>query len=104
VGVDGQPLRRSLPDPRRKDTDFDGLTDKEEFDFRTARCACNARGPKSLYGSGNLLRSSPALGTEQALPCNADSDCTGSDGVLHVGSCKDATQCTFDGVAWTCPV
>jgi len=106
VGVDGEPLRRSLPDPRREDTDSDGLTDKEEFDFRPDRCACDARGPKALFGSGNLLRSPAAGATEQALPCNSDSDCTGASGVLRVGSCKDASRCTFNSAAgtWDCPV
>lgn len=105
VGVVGQPLRRSLPDPRRKDSDFDGLTDKEELDFRSLHCACDARGPKSLYGSGSLLRSATVGATEQAQPCNADSDCILPGGALRPGSCKDATQCTLDTTTgqWSCP-
>ena len=99
--MDGELLRRVLPDPRRRDTDGDGLTDLEELDLRTTRCACNARGPKQLFGSGNLLRTASPSGTEQGQPCNADADCGGT-----AGACRDATTCTrnADGVTYTCPV
>jgi hypothetical protein len=41
VGVVGQDLRRVFSDPRLPDTDRDGLTDREEQDFRRVQCACD---------------------------------------------------------------
>ncbi len=93
VGVVGQPIRRVFPDPRLRDSDGDGLTDLEEQDLRVTQCACDAMGPKSLLGSGRLLREPnltlPFLETG-AQPCRADSDCL-------PGSCVDATHCSAIG-------
>ena len=105
VGVEGEPLRHVQPDPRRKDSDGDGLSDKEELDLRPAYCACNARGPKSLFGSGKLLSTATPTAPEQGRPCNADADCRLPGQPLVLGSCKDATDCTPTvGGGWTCPV
>jgi hypothetical protein len=91
VGVVGQPIRHVFPDPRLRDSDGDGLTDKEEQDLRDVQCACDAMGPKSLLGSGRLLREpalmAPFLETG-AQPCRSDSDCGGAS-----GSCVDAVHC-----------
>lgn len=90
VGVVGQPIRRVFPDPSLRDTDGDGLTDKEEQDLRVVECACNAIGPKSLLGSGGLLRGdAPADG---AMPCRTDDDCGGV-----ADSCVDAVHCDSAG-------
>jgi len=95
VGVVGQPIRRVFPDPSLRDTDGDGLTDKEEQDLRIVQCACNAIGPKSLLGSGGLLRGdAPADG---AMPCHTDDDCGGV-----ADSCVDAVHCDADGLE-ACP-
>jgi len=96
VGAVGQPVRRVFPDPRLRDSDGDGLTDREEQDLRIVQCACDAMGPKSLLGSGSLLRDpSGAFGTEAgAQPCQADSDCPGT-------ACLDATHCS--AVGGPCP-
>ncbi len=40
VGVEGQSLRRVFSDPRFVDSDNDGLTDREEQDFRRVQCEC----------------------------------------------------------------
>ena len=97
VGVVGQPIRHVFSDPRLRDTDGDGLTDKEEQDLRVTQCACNARGPKSLLGSGSLLREpSPPLETG-AQPCRADEDCGGV-----AGSCVDAVHCSALGACPAC--
>lgn len=40
IGVEGQSLRRVFPDPRLVDSDGDGLTDREEQDFRRVQCEC----------------------------------------------------------------
>jgi hypothetical protein len=97
VGVVGQAIRRVFPDPRLRDTDADGLTDREEQDVRGVQCACNAMGPKSLLGSGSLLRDpSGSFGTEAgALPCRTDDDCGGV-----INSCVDAAHCSAVG---SCP-
>jgi hypothetical protein len=97
VGVVGQPIRHVFSDPSLRDTDGDGLTDKEEQDLRVTQCACAARGPKSLLGSGSLLREpSPPLETG-AQPCQADSDCGGAP-----GSCVDAVHCSALGACPPC--
>jgi cysteine-rich repeat protein len=97
VGVVGQPVRRVFTDPRLRDSDGDGLTDLEEQDFRVTQCACNARGPKSLLGSGSLLREvNPPLETG-AQPCRSDSDCGGM-----VNSCVDAVHCSALGMCPPC--
>src|SRR5262249_30544750 len=90
VGVVGQLIRHVFPDPTLRDTDGDGLTDKEEQDVRIVQCACDARGPKSLLGSGSLLReASPSLETG-AEPCRTDDDCD----VFGGTSCIDAVHCS----------
>ncbi|MGD2063040.1 MAG: hypothetical protein PVF51_05595, partial [Nitrospirota bacterium] len=94
VGVVGQPIRRVFPDPGLRDTDGDGLTDKEEQDVRVVQCACDAVGPKALLGSGGLLRGdNPADG---AMPCRTDDDCGGV-----ADSCVDAVHC--DAAGGGCP-
>jgi hypothetical protein len=88
VGVVGQPIRHVFSDPTLRDTDGDGLTDKEEQDLRVTQCACDAIGPKSLLGSGGLLRGdAPADG---GRPCRTDSDCVALGGT----SCVDAVHCS----------
>ena len=88
VGVVGQPLRRVFPDPRLPDSDGDGLTDLEEQDFRIAQCACGAVGPKSLLGSGGLLRGEdPSFGGQ---PCSTTDDCVA---LGSSASCVDAVHC-----------
>jgi cysteine-rich repeat protein len=96
VGVVGEPLRRTLPDPRLSDSDGDGLSDLEEQDLRITRCACDADGPKSLLGSGNLLRG--ASGTESARPCTGN-----GAGQCGAGSCVDAVDCAEGGACALCP-
>jgi hypothetical protein len=88
VGVVGQPLRRVYSDPRRVDSDLDGLNDREEQDFRPAECACFAEGPKSLLGSGSLLRGEDPASETGGLPCRSDDDCGGA------GTCRDAVHCS----------
>jgi Bacterial TSP3 repeat len=98
VGVVGQPIRHVFSDPSLRDTDGDGLTDKEEQDLRITQCACDARGPKSLLGSGSLLRqASPPLETG-AEPCRTDADCTAFGGT----SCVDAVHCSALGGCPSC--
>jgi hypothetical protein len=87
VGAVGQALRRVFPDPRNTDSDGDGLTDLEESDLRRDQCACDAIGPKTLLGSGNLLRGQP--GSEVGgRPCTSDAMCDG-------GICRDTVHCTY---------
>lgn len=96
VGVVGESLHRTYPDPRRADSDADGLSDKEEQDLRITQCACGAIGPKSLRGSGNLLRG--AGGTDSPMPCTGDLMCAGGL------SCRDAVDCTEGGgLCPSCP-
>jgi len=98
VGVVGQPLRRVFPDPRFKDSDADGLSDREEQDLRGAQCACLAAGPKSLLGSGSLLRQPGGFGTETgAQACRTDDDCGGG-----AGTCIDAVHCSALGMCPPC--
>lgn len=99
VGVVGEALRRSLPDPRRVDSDGDGLSDKEEQDLRITRCACDAADPKSLLGSGNLLRGDGSA-TQSAEPC------TPTGGQCDAGStCRDAVDCAAGpGLCPICPL
>ena len=98
VGVVGQAIRHVFSDPALRDTDGDGLTDKEEQDLRVTQCACDARGPKSLLGSGSLLREpSPPLETG-AEPCSTDADCTALGGT----SCIDAVHCSALGACPPC--
>jgi hypothetical protein len=89
VGVVGQPIRHVFPDPSLRDSDGDGLSDKEEQDLRVMQCACNARGPKSLLGSGRLLRETMAAPETGAQPCTSDVACGGTP-----GSCRDAAHCS----------
>lgn len=70
--------------------DGDGLTDSEEQDLRATQCACDARGPKSLLGSGSLLREpGPLMFELGARPCSTDDDCIALGGT----SCIDAVHC-----------
>ncbi|MEO8603138.1 MAG: hypothetical protein ABI629_11235 [bacterium] len=89
VGAVGQALRRVFPDPRNADSDGDGLTDRDEEDLRREQCACDAVGPKTLLGSGNLLRnqSGAEIG---ARPCTNDAEC--SD-LATGGVCRDTAHC-----------
>ena len=97
VGVVGQPLQRVFPDPRLRDADSDGLSDLEEQDFRIDQCACGAVGPKSLLGSGGLLRGEdPAAGGQ---PCRTDDDCTA---LGSSASCLDAVRCPEGGPCPSC--
>jgi cysteine-rich repeat protein len=96
VGVVGGPLRRIFPDPRRADADGDGLSDWEEQDLRLARCQCDAIGPKSLLGSGSLLRG--GAGTDSTEPCTTDAQC----GVG--GACVDVVECAEGGPCPSCPI
>jgi hypothetical protein len=98
IGVVGQLLRRVFPDPRRPDSDFDGLTDLEEQDLRITQCACNAEGPKSLLGSGNLL-SGDTDDDERAQPCTSDAQCGNVD-----GACRDAVHCVEGVDCPRCPL
>ncbi len=91
VGPVGQALRRVFPDPRNADSDGDGLTDLEEKDLRRDQCACDAIGPKTLLGSGNLLRGQP--GAELGgRPCTSDADCSN---LSTGGICRDTVRCTY---------
>ena len=88
VGAVGQALRRVFPDPRNADSDGDGLTDREEKDLRLDQCACDAIGPKTLLGSGNLLRGQS--GNEVGgRPCTGNADCVAG------GVCRDTVHCTY---------
>jgi hypothetical protein len=98
LGVGYRPPDTAVfPDPRLRDSDGDGLTDREEQDLRDVQCACGAMGPKSLLGSGRLLREptlmAPFLETG-AQPCRSDNDCGGA-----IGSCVDAAHCFAAGAA-----
>jgi cysteine-rich repeat protein len=98
IGVTGEPLRRTFPDPRRMDSDGDGLTDQEEQDLRITQCACGATGPKSLRGSGNLLRDGAGI-TQSAQPCTDDLECT-----AFGSTCRDAIDCAEGpGLCPPCP-
>jgi hypothetical protein len=72
VGVVGSPLRRVFPNPRTADSDRDGLSDREEFDFRPTRCSCDPSGPKTVVG-------------HSGAPCANDAQCS--------GVCRDASAC-----------
>ncbi|MDX2169638.1 MAG: hypothetical protein SF182_21390 [Deltaproteobacteria bacterium] len=88
VGPIGQPLRRVFPDPTKKDSDGDGLSDSDEQDLRTSRCACDAVGPKTLLGNGSVLRGDPHDPLQGAQPCSSDDQCS-------MGSvCRDTARCT----------
>jgi hypothetical protein len=96
VGPVGQPLRRVFPDPTKKDSDGDGLSDRDEQDLRRLTCACDAVGPKILLGSGNVLRGEnvdPDAPAEQGAqpPCSSNKEC----------DCRDTARCTTaDYVQW----
>lgn len=95
VGPVGQPLRRVFSDPNRRDSDADGLSDRQEQDLRTSRCACDATGPKLLLGNGNVLRGQPVDATHPELgagPCSSDDECTATFGAGS--TCRDAARCT----------
>jgi cysteine-rich repeat protein len=97
VGVVGEPLHRTFPDPRRADSDGDGLTDKEEQDLRITQCACGAIGPKSRRGSGNLLRG--VGGVDSPMPCTTDAMCGGGL------TCREAVDCAEGGgLCPSCPI
>lgn len=85
VGVMGQPLRRVFPDPRRADSDGDGLNDLQESDFRVAQCACDATAPTTL-----AVCPVGQTCADQTV-CTSNADCAGGSGVCrNVATCLDA--------------
>src|SRR5262249_30040019 len=55
--------------------------------LRTLQCACDAVGPKTLLGDGNVLRGEPFDPAARAMPCSSDDQC-------GTGVCRDTARCT----------
>ncbi|MCH7993330.1 MAG: hypothetical protein IIB57_02690, partial [Planctomycetes bacterium] len=88
IAVDGEPLRRVFPDPRQADSDRDGLTDREEQDFRRVQCECI----DGLDIGQACTRNELVVATDRR--CTQDSECAGGE------SCEDLLD--DDKVVDTC--